>query len=60
MEGYVARPVVIPGAGRHGRNAADIFRWMERLAFLDETVAHGTRADRRGCACDSESQQDLR
>lgn len=37
------RPVVIMGAGRHGRNAADIFRWMDRpiLGFLDDTQAPG-------------------
>ncbi|MBA4095184.1 MAG: hypothetical protein C0484_00235 [Rhodospirillum sp.] len=45
MEGHVARPVVILGAGRHGRNAADIFRWMERpiLGFLDDTQSPGTK-----------------
>jgi sugar O-acyltransferase (sialic acid O-acetyltransferase NeuD family) len=39
------RPVVIMGAGRHGRNAADIFRWMDRpiLGFLDDTQTPGSR-----------------
>jgi sugar O-acyltransferase (sialic acid O-acetyltransferase NeuD family) len=45
MAEHVARPVVILGAGRHGRNAADIFRWMERpiLGFLDDTLSPGTK-----------------
>lgn len=45
MGGDAARSVVILGAGRHGRNAADIFRWMERpiLGFLDDTMPAGTR-----------------
>lgn len=39
------RPVVIMGAGRHGRNAADIFRWMDHpvLGFLDDTKAPGSQ-----------------
>jgi sugar O-acyltransferase (sialic acid O-acetyltransferase NeuD family) len=39
------RPVVILGAGRHGRNAADIFRWMGRpiAGFLDDTKSPGAR-----------------
>ena len=45
MDEDTARPVVILGAGRHGRNAADIFRWMERpiLGFLDDTQSPGTK-----------------
>jgi sugar O-acyltransferase (sialic acid O-acetyltransferase NeuD family) len=39
------RPVVIIGAGRHGRNVADIFRWMHCpiLGFLDDTRTPGSQ-----------------
>ena len=39
------RPVVIMGAGRHGRNVADILRWADRpiLGFLDDTKAPGSQ-----------------
>src|SRR5262245_15971677 len=38
------RPVVVLGAGRHGRNSADIFRWAGStvLGFLDDTKQPGT------------------
>jgi sugar O-acyltransferase (sialic acid O-acetyltransferase NeuD family) len=44
MDDENQHPVVIMGAGRHGRNVADIFRWMGRpiLGFLDDTKAPGS------------------
>ena len=44
MTEQTRRPVVILGAGRHGRNAADIFRWSgwTLLGFLDDTKQPGT------------------
>jgi sugar O-acyltransferase (sialic acid O-acetyltransferase NeuD family) len=45
MDAEINRPVVVLGAGRHGRNVADIFRWMGRpiAGFLDDTKLAGTR-----------------
>ncbi|WP_119302992.1 NeuD/PglB/VioB family sugar acetyltransferase [Dongia deserti] len=45
MDSEDQRLVVIMGAGRHGRNAADIFRWMNYpiLGFLDDTKERGSK-----------------
>lgn len=47
MAGEDQRPVVIMGAGRHGRNVADILRGMGRaiLGFLDDTKPAGSHVD---------------